>query len=695
MKLRFHAAILTVLFSCMGFLLHHGNAAASAVTTTKHNLSVSGPGTYRATAEDRVCLVCHTPHNSDPAGPLWNHTLSGETYQPYTSTTLVAAPGQPTGNSKLCLACHDGTVALGSVHNMPGSSEGAGIIPGLEDTLTGEANIGTDLRDDHPISFVYDNDLFLKNTELADPATLGGDVQVDQNGELQCTSCHDPHNEQYPMFLHMGFTGDPAGYGSPLCRTCHSKDYWEESKHRESEAEWNSVNPNPWHLSSIDATLDTVRENGCENCHKPHSGGGRVITKDGEEQVCFNCHNGNVNDPLDPTPTWDIEASYAKSYVHPTETVSGAHKPKRVIAEGYKVREEPADLNVRHAECEDCHNPHAAWAGVTGEEPVSPDPEDAAGDTTTNTASNALRGVWGVEPSSWPGNWVDVTNYSAVDNVVFQYQLCLKCHSYYAFEFDPPESPYDPTYELTDQAKEFNPNNASYHPVASSAASKNDFSMTVGASTYDYSSSLLNGLTINSTIGCTDCHSDPDSLPAIDTAGKGPHGSEYWPILNAPWDKTTGQASSWGAGHLCFRCHDEDVYTYQTGSTGGTSAQKTGFSSLNDLGPNGCGESTNQRRNLHAFHSCKKDPPCNACHSTVPHGMERRALLIYAKDPVSDVGADPEPYNAQTATRRVSIGGNTNYGIPSSVDVDSIASGNWQKADCHDTGPGDETGCSP
>ncbi|MCF6354250.1 MAG: hypothetical protein L3J26_03965 [Candidatus Polarisedimenticolaceae bacterium] len=76
------------------------------------------------------------------------------------------------------------------------------------------------------------------------------------------------------------------------------------------------------------------------------------------------------------------------------------------------------------------------------------------------------------------------------------------------------------------------------------------------------------------------------------------------------------------------------------------------------------------------------------CHAAVPHGMPRRALLIHGRSPGSDPGADPEPYNAQT--RRVATGTN-DWGIPSALNVDSVASGNWQKSYCHSTGVG--VGC--
>ncbi|VAX15466.1 Cytochrome c family protein, partial [hydrothermal vent metagenome] len=43
-----------------------GNAARiNDVRNTKHNLSVSGPGTVKASTETRVCVFCHTPHQAN------------------------------------------------------------------------------------------------------------------------------------------------------------------------------------------------------------------------------------------------------------------------------------------------------------------------------------------------------------------------------------------------------------------------------------------------------------------------------------------------------------------------------------------------------------------------------------------------------------------------------------------------------
>ena len=94
-------------------------ASAAGFGQSKHNLSASGAGALLASkdAADRsteICIFCHTPHTAKKAG-LWNRHDSTAAYTPYRSTTIKANIGQPTGASKLCLSCHDGTVALGMV----------------------------------------------------------------------------------------------------------------------------------------------------------------------------------------------------------------------------------------------------------------------------------------------------------------------------------------------------------------------------------------------------------------------------------------------------------------------------------------------------------------------------------------------------------------------------------------------------
>ena len=86
-----------------------------SVINTAHNLSVSVSNPLKSINEEEVCFFCHTPHSSKPRISLWNKRNSGVMYMPYTSSTIKSAPGQPNGSAVLCLSCHDGTIALGSV----------------------------------------------------------------------------------------------------------------------------------------------------------------------------------------------------------------------------------------------------------------------------------------------------------------------------------------------------------------------------------------------------------------------------------------------------------------------------------------------------------------------------------------------------------------------------------------------------
>ncbi|MFA5241203.1 MAG: cytochrome c3 family protein [Sulfuricella sp.] len=629
----------------------------AGIATTKHNLSASGTGTYKATSETQLCVFCHTPHNANPAVPLWNHKLSAEIYTPYSSNTLAAAaPGQPSGTSKLCLTCHDGTVALGGVQNLPFAHQ-AGTVSGLEAFLTGPANLGSDLRNDHPISFLYDPVLAATNLELVSPALLTGKIKPDSTGQMQCTSCHDAHSDANPKFMHVGYT-DGAGYGSPLCRTCHSKMYWStvtNQSHRESLAQWNGTGDNPWHVPGHNLPLDansTPKANGCESCHQPHNAatsGSRILKQDGEAKVCLVCHSGSV-----ATGTKNIDYALGLAYVHPAKNPAydGRHNPKRI---GGAVREEASNLGTnRHAECEDCHNPHAVSPGVS--------PNVGSGTPTSNLASNVLKGIWGVSPT-WPAIWGNVTSYTEVNDVQYQYQLCLKCHSYYAFGLTPPPEPYahDPVTmpNLTDQAKEFNPNNKSFHPVV--APGKNDFIAYDGVS---YTAALIGGMTPASVMGCADCHSDSQNP----TGMKGPHGADYWPILWGPYDFSTGMNGT--DHHLCFKCHDRGIY----GGGTNTSAYSTGFS----------GRMGGAAKNLHNRHIDFRNMPCYACHAAVPHGWKRRAFLVYGTGT-----PDEAPYNAHA---RYPINGSTIYGLNSGINLDAIQSGNWRRTDCHSASDPGTTG---
>ena len=201
-KLSLLTILITLAFASISF--------GQAITGTAHDFSGAG---WNATGE--ICVVCHTPHNAiATVEPLWNHELSSVTnYTPYSSSTLDATVGQPDGSSKLCLSCHDGTVA---VDNFGSTTSGTYKI-------TGNRNLGTDLSNDHPVSFTYDATLATNDGGLNDPTTtnsgLGSTIDIDMlsSGKLQCSSCHNPHDDTNHHFLVM------SNAASALCLTCHNK----------------------------------------------------------------------------------------------------------------------------------------------------------------------------------------------------------------------------------------------------------------------------------------------------------------------------------------------------------------------------------------------------------------------------------------------------------------------------------------
>ena len=236
-------------------------AQNQSIVQTRHNLSVTGPGPVHATTEQRICIFCHTPHGARDVAPLWNRRDSQTSYIPYNSPTLKAQPGQPTGASKLCLSCHDGTVALGDLVSESKTVE----MAGSSTMPPGHGLIGTDLRDDHPISFPYADSLARSKGALTPPNAWDPRVKLDARAELQCTSCHNPHNDQWGKFMVMD------NQASALCRQCHKYDFFQNTPHADSILQWNGTGKDPWpHTDYPD-----VRTNACLNCHTSHHAGGQ------------------------------------------------------------------------------------------------------------------------------------------------------------------------------------------------------------------------------------------------------------------------------------------------------------------------------------------------------------------------------------------------------------------------------------
>jgi len=216
---------------------------------------------------------------SDAAGFSRECPEHRRTYQRYSTlnTSTLDGTEAPVGSVSLaCLSCHDGTSAIDTVLNMPGSGMNTGqidvgvfgntMLDFVPAPNTPVPVLGADLRNDHPVSIQYagggmaggDADGLqptsgfvdkgfkpvMKDTINNNPAwwvdsltanatrdktdmllytRVDGPVGAAGEPMVECASCHDPHNAD------TGIPADSVSFlriantSSEICTTCHDK----------------------------------------------------------------------------------------------------------------------------------------------------------------------------------------------------------------------------------------------------------------------------------------------------------------------------------------------------------------------------------------------------------------------------------------------------------------------------------------
>ncbi len=294
---------------------------------TIHNLSTTGPGDTRAIALDEICKFCHTPHAGSNQGVLFNKPDTQAPFIVYNSPSLDGLVNPPGRESRLCLTCHDGTIALGDLLSEGTTWE---FPPGREFLDSTSGGLDPMLRDDHPVSFLYDAGLAAADENLAHPATLPPELPLSA-GRVECSTCHAVHNNTLGYFMQAPWTD-----GS-MCETCHDRTGWLSAGHRTANRP-DHIDPDP--------------ASGCRSCHRVHFANldTPLLSIGSEETGCYQCHS-TPSDPGNPAAV-DVADVFALTYHHPVEQTSGVHEPD----------EDPFSM-VEHVECADCHNPHAARSG--------------------------------------------------------------------------------------------------------------------------------------------------------------------------------------------------------------------------------------------------------------------------------------------------------------------------------------------
>lgn len=384
------------------------------IKNSKHNLSFSGTGGVKTSETTEVCIFCHTSHTAGlSSAPLWNREKSSVLYDLYESSTLQSSLGQPDGTSKLCLSCHDGNIAIGHVLNRNkdftmSNTEGGKLTRG------NLRNLGKDISDDHPVSFDPSRAV-ASSPELIHPLPEDK-VIYDKAGKVQCTTCHNPHDDTFSGFLRKD------GINGALCKSCHQLTGFNgTSTHDISPGIWKGIGKDPWphtHYSN-------VAENSCLNCHRSHNAKSkeRLLASPNDSGVCLVCHNGNTGT--------NIKSEIQKNHGHNVEIYNNIHDPSENILS-----------SPIHTQCADCHDPHR----VNSSSASAPN------------VNGRLNGVSGMNIGG-----------SIIAESQFEYEVCFKCHGQDRYN--------NPVVTRQDQNSNlrvaFLPSNASFHGVATQGTAYN------------------------------------------------------------------------------------------------------------------------------------------------------------------------------------------------------------------------------
>ncbi|MEN3041975.1 MAG: cytochrome c3 family protein [Fervidobacterium sp.] len=287
----------------------------------------------------------------------------------------------------------------------------------------------------------------------------------------------------------------------------------------------------------------------CLQCHEPHASVIPTLMRGAtEEYVCIICHkkngvtpNGGVSiDAADvlsslltaPDATVGLPGFPADRviwYKHPTIEYSGRHTLLELFDATIAARVQ-STTETRHAECEDCHNPHYARKTIYRNPPYLPE---------------SLLGAPGVKVFYPDQTTVPLYIWEPYGSVTYEYEICLRCHS-----------GFSKAWYGDDLAKLFSPYNASYHPVIS-----------IGKNQTTAMNNGLIGRTTTSMILCSDCHFSADI-----TYPRGPHGSIYPFILASNYRfeiKQTTSTDDYNSKdfELCYKCHSEEPFKDASGAS--------------------------------------------------------------------------------------------------------------------------------
>ncbi len=338
----------------------------SDILNTKHNFAANVEPALpsgeirqvRASTQNETCVFCHTPHgapNTNVKPFLWNTSIGNSTYSKYVSSSMQAAtPTVINNSSKMCLSCHDGVIAVGTVdvvnsridNDIQVIGDGVSASGTIIDSQTGyNSNLGIDLTNDHPISIAYTTALASENLgredELRDP---GQEPHIG----IRTGSSVAAWNA---AVIAAGNTPE-AGKITPASASTRLAVPLETNLDTSLSDLINNESTNTF-VTQSNGTIE------CTTCHDPH-----IRSTDNSENIKFlRLHRFQKSDPgvgnsFDITRDINCIACHDKANWGASAHGSVAVADETYTDEAATLREFPTGTTVWESSCLGCHDPH-------------------------------------------------------------------------------------------------------------------------------------------------------------------------------------------------------------------------------------------------------------------------------------------------------------------------------------------------
>ena len=549
-------------------------------------------------------MMCSTCHNQ--------HSQALAPFDPTASTTPGAAGRHfqrlANDTDQMCTDCH-------AAQNVTSSTGGS-----------------------HPVGVV------LPAGDFKAPTT----IPLDATNKVRCQSCHKIHYAPVSNGTLQRVASQPA-----MCADCHTNSDTTNGIHYSAALGvlWPGDDEHT-PASAYPGITDTSKQGACSNCHFPHGWPDasntankypKLLVAANDKNFCFICHDG--------TPTKNVKTPITKAIGHntdPAAQVAGRsvncidchNMHKAGVAHTYTTTATAtrnavgtgalqgvsgvtvafgaanwttatfAATTAATLEYQICMKCHSSYDSFGANRPAGNSSIYNVGTAKFTNGSGTVTGTSTAWNAGMVGSWIRLASTNKPYKIsAFSSATSITITPVYA-EATTASVAYVLSLE-TDVSLEFNPKNASFHPVAAGLASTGSGSSALTAAQLQAPWATNRG---TQTMMCSDCHNTDSASPIA----QGPHGSAvqfmlrgpntYWPTNSSGVLYTLGNKPTNNAflnGLFCMNCHP-----MRSNSTTNSTTTWSG-------------------NNVHWEHSGEQltGPACVRCHILVPHGGKLARLI--------------------------------------------------------------------